>query len=377
MLLTEKYKTRLQELAGVKILSEADNRRIMIDKMGIEPEIAEQIHKLSPKYSIWIANQVVNYPSDDTVYEDELSNNFDYILDWKKGNPNINLNYYDFVSAMEAATDWHDQSYKVHDVEMQNKNIVLQTGPYFWVKLSTEEDCREEGQAMGHCIGDEKIGHPYQVASGRVLAFSMRDSNNKPHITLEILKNGDIVEFKGKENKIPIAKYMPYAIEFLLKKKELWKKITDNTFWKALDKPMAKMLYEKLPKIFSFGLKIKYNLPLNKEEQEKYDEMEEFFVGEFKQCKEVKSEEYPNSIFLKKGDDVLFEIEKFKKLQESKNGNFWVKYGGIWSVFEKKYRLNYQQTQSFIEHQVEKHLKLYGFTPLNTIVKTMFQWKNI
>ena len=245
MLLTEKYKNRLQELAGIpeaKILSEVDNREFIVSKLGLTQHQADFSHnvdkKYSPKYSIWIANQLKNGAP-------ENASDFRLILDWKKANPSVNLNNFDYKSALEASNKWHSEKFKVQDVEMQNKNIVLQTGPYFWVKLSTEEDCKEEGMAMGHCIA----GRFKKYQSGIYIAFSMRDSNNNPHITIEIdVKTKYITEFKGKENKVPIAKYIPYAIEFLLKNKGLWNKITDDTFWNSLDKHTAKMFYKKLQK---------------------------------------------------------------------------------------------------------------------------------
>ena len=85
---------------------------------------------------------------------------------------------------------------------------------------------------MGHCIGQSSHSGP--ISRGEHLAFSMRDRQNKPHITLEINSKGEIIEFKGKQNDVPIPSYMNHAVEFLNQKKDLWNGITDSTFWKGL-----------------------------------------------------------------------------------------------------------------------------------------------
>jgi hypothetical protein len=229
MLLSESYKNRLLELAGVELLSEADQKDIIINKIGLSPELADWAIGLNPKLSIWIANQVKKFNLDKTNESD-----FRDILDWIKGNQGaINIKTYDFESAKKAAKEWHDENFKVNnDLVLKDKKIILQTGPYYWVQLETVEDCIEEGEAMGHCIGDE--GHSGPISEGDHLAFSMRNRENKPHITLEIDSEGNIIEFKGKENKVPIPSYMDHAVEFLKEKKDLWNEITDSTFWNGL-----------------------------------------------------------------------------------------------------------------------------------------------
>ena len=66
---------------------------------------------------------------------------------------------------------------------------------------------------------------------------------------------------------------------------------------------------------------------------------------------EVKN--YPDSVFLFKGDFFLFE-------QDSKNDRFWVNYYEIWSVFESEYHMNYEEIQSFIKYMGGKTFQNEG-----------------
>ena len=109
---------------------------------------------------------------------------------------------------------------------------------------------------------------------------------------------------------------------------------------------------------------------------EKYSKqivIEAFFYEKLNGCEIRFSEEYPSYIFFVKKDKCLFEIYNFDKerrKQESKNGYFNVKYDEIWSVFETRFELDYQQIQVFIQGEVEKLLKLDGLTP----ARDLFHW---
>jgi hypothetical protein len=85
---------------------------------------------------------------------------------------------------------------------------------------------------------------------------------------------------------------------------------------------------------------------------------------------------YPNFLFGFKDDIYLFEIYKSKEInqqkiianyrfgleQDLKNANFWLDYDKIWSVFESKFGMNYNEIKSFMNGMVEKHFKMKGFT---------------
>ena len=71
------------------------------------------------------------------------------------------------------------------------------------------------------------------------------------------------------------------------------------------------------------------------------------------------SKKYPQSIFWKKNDIILFE-------QDFKNGWLRCNYELIWSVLQNKYGYKYTDTQSFIKKWVDRNTKLGGLTPFHS-----------
>ena len=87
--------------------------------------------------------------------------------------------------------------------------------------IIAEEALQNEGKVMGHCVG----GYCDKVFSGESRIFSLRDKSGESHVTVEvvpqyILKLGaepvlDIGQIKGKQNRAPVDKYIPYVQDFI------------------------------------------------------------------------------------------------------------------------------------------------------------------
>lgn len=84
----------------------------------------------------------------------------------------------------------------------------------------------EEGNQLGHCVS----GYCDAVASGESRIYSLRDAKGKSHVTIEVQPPGrygggavsliknttpDIVQIKGKQNRAPVAQYIPYVQDFV------------------------------------------------------------------------------------------------------------------------------------------------------------------
>lgn len=94
-------------------------------------------------------------------------------------------------------------------VEGEDYKVLRAWGDGFkMVQLITPAACKYEGGSMGHCAGGyspEKL-------------ISLWDSKNEPHATLEVYEEYGtlyIKQIKGKQNKAPIPKYVPYIVDFL------------------------------------------------------------------------------------------------------------------------------------------------------------------
>jgi hypothetical protein len=98
---------------------------------------------------------------------------------------------------------------------------------------------------------------------------------------------------------------------------------------------------------------------------------ENFFVGFLNDCELKYTDEYTDVVFYVKNDDIFMELE-------IKDGDLWVDYDNIWSIFEKKYKYNYLEIRELITHLMWKHLKLKDVTPnWQSAGRTARMWKHL
>jgi hypothetical protein len=82
------------------------------------------------------------------------------------------------------------------------------------------------------------------------------------------------------------------------------------------------------------------------------------------------SEIYPDNIFYRKGDNVIFEYNK-------KNGVVLINYNEIWSFFESYFDMEYQQIQDLTKIWVEEHYNLRVTTTQGFGIIPEIGWRNI
>ncbi len=179
----------------------------------------------------WVADQHMKGELD-SFYEEDLSSLYDYedvlhkfrnLVDWINRNPNefLSMSYWE---AIQAAFNWHREIEQAGgddsvSIVSADENVVY-TWPDGWrmVKVPSS-DCSAEGQAMGHCVG----GYGERIDAGQLTIFSLRDPNDKPHVTIQadpIVDNEQktkyiLVQIKGKQNLPPVPKYARYVYEWL------------------------------------------------------------------------------------------------------------------------------------------------------------------
>lgn len=208
---------------------------VIVGKLGLSEEQAIYCIGKHKKYAIWIANQIKDFNID--IHSVDGDNKINRILDWKREVQEVNLNELNFEQAIEMADNYFDSLFIKTSKSLSNKNVVLDCGEYKWVQLKTVEDCVEEGDSMGHCIGNDY--HSNSISSKKSIAFSLRDKYNKPHLTLEAPFNkelnyiGKIFEFKGSKNQIPSTDYVKYFIELL--KEYNFQGYTDSNLHRSLE----------------------------------------------------------------------------------------------------------------------------------------------
>jgi hypothetical protein len=89
---------------------------------------------------------------------------------------------------------------------------------YRIVQMTSVTALDRESAFMGHCVGQG--GYDKALETGSRQFFSLRDADNKPHAKFEVdPAENALLQCKGKENKPPVARYMPQVRAFLTRQK--------------------------------------------------------------------------------------------------------------------------------------------------------------
>ncbi|MCV9964149.1 PcfJ domain-containing protein [Pararhizobium sp. BT-229] len=80
------------------------------------------------------------------------------------------------------------------------------------VRMLSARALDRESELMQHCIGHG--GYDDDLSKDGTLLLSLRDPRGKPHATIEI-EDGELVQFQGKQNRVPLEKYIDRCLPFL------------------------------------------------------------------------------------------------------------------------------------------------------------------
>lgn len=202
----------------------------IVQKMNIPSWVAEEVMEYckqhgTDKYAVWIAREA-NKVSDFNF--DSLNK----IMDWAHSTrPNIlSLSFSD---AQKQSDEWHDNLEKnsskdfAKRLSLDENRIVYRTldNKHFFYLLIPSE-LKYEGQYMGHCIGTNSF-YATRLKKNQIQILSLRDENNLPHVTIEMILQPDGLlrtgQISGKGNHPPIDKYQNMITEyglFLISQKE-------------------------------------------------------------------------------------------------------------------------------------------------------------
>lgn len=81
---------------------------------------------------------------------------------------------------------------------------------FSWVKIFGRESLYREGYMMNNCVSN----YYDDVSCNKTNIYSLRDTNNKPHVTLEV-KNNVVTQIKGNCNLSVKKEYTDYVKDFL------------------------------------------------------------------------------------------------------------------------------------------------------------------
>jgi hypothetical protein len=200
-----------------QIILEKDNRPKIL-KMGISQEVADYLHGIHDKYSLWFADKFNKMPGfvnarNQVQFVRNSQTQITGILDWIRNTPNIQINNFSWEQASEAEKQYHDSLQVSSDLNLEtNKIIQKYDDGFYWVDLESCSD-RSEASAMGHCATTSKGDTLYSLR-----AYNKATKNIEPFITISVSPGkGEWHQCKGKKNSKPKKQYWRYIADILIK----------------------------------------------------------------------------------------------------------------------------------------------------------------
>lgn len=167
---------------------------------------------LSPEIKYWISHNLSNYLQKGTVDENETE--IEHIIDYLQSEKAPKrLKKMSYKEALKSTKKWNDalirKAENCVETEMDTKEFMKFNAGYKFVELVGKQAFLREGNLMRHCVGS-------YYGKDDVVIYSLRDSKNNPHCTIEVQKSGNnINQIKGKGNGSIHPNYIKYVLSFL------------------------------------------------------------------------------------------------------------------------------------------------------------------
>jgi len=273
-----KEKQLMSLLTNGTLLTEADRRQVIMDKIGWSKEWADEFHNLSDKYSVWIADsflkRIMAYYGEDgnavldsyrntppyltRTWTNEIKGNYEYILDWLKSprREQIDLKNLTYNEALKKAGEWHKtlKAEKANQYKEKNEIILDYRNDkgvgFYWVNLG-KSYCDEEAKRMGHC------------GRGRGKLFSLRNINEfgegQSFVTVDY-NDGVTRDFKANGNQKPSEKYHKYIIDLLRQKKYPISHLSNEGHQPETNFKLRDLTKEQIDYVFSKNKALMYDI---------------------------------------------------------------------------------------------------------------------
>ena len=155
------------------------------------------------------------YPRIDDEKIRVILSEVEHILDYIKNSQDEDIQNCSYLRLAKRAKRWmrENQDIATGIVETEKDIEILHKCDHSKLKivrLLTKNACLREGKLMNHCVGG------YNPKESTL--YSLRDSNNYPHATIEVSKSGnEVQQVKGKGNGSIHPKYIYALLHFFEK----------------------------------------------------------------------------------------------------------------------------------------------------------------
>lgn len=218
----------------------------LVTKIGASKEMAEWAYGFSEKYCMWLLNAIKvdrgidyikgNVPPSERITNiipnlfdvknkpeitindlslqkaQEYLNKLKYINNWAN-NPNVatpDLNSMSWDSATNEAKEWYEALEAGSGIQNEHGTVIHKFADgCYWINTHKSFDADEASSAQ-HCG---------KATRDDMVLVSLRNNKKEVLVTFDYdEKTKEVIEFKGKNNTKPVAKYYPYIIWLLSQK---------------------------------------------------------------------------------------------------------------------------------------------------------------
>jgi acetyltransferase-like isoleucine patch superfamily enzyme len=186
----------------------------------------------------------------------EFKDKIHHVVDYLRTLPG-DISRISVLDAISKSEEWTRQLIKKASSDEDSSDVKLikkYPNGMFWVRLLTKQALEREGKLMGHCVG----GYCDYVISEQIIIYSLRDTSNNPHVTIEQREN-IIYQIKGRGNKEVVPKYHKYVIDFINSGNYDEVRDTHNINMIFIDSKLY--TYDNLPKVVKGDLNLS-NTPI-------------------------------------------------------------------------------------------------------------------
>jgi hypothetical protein len=184
-----------KEYARLPWISQAINRGDTLYKVSFPPQLDAQI------------NHIIDYFEYVLTTEDEIPNNL-YLRDLSR------ISYQDAFDKAELWTHWLSKrkSLDTDDPDEGEFEVLKLSDGFSIYQVVSPSALNREGskERMYHCVGS----YAKEVASNKSKIYSLRDRNNCPYCTLELVGK-QIEQIKGYHDGKVEPRYRKYVVDFL------------------------------------------------------------------------------------------------------------------------------------------------------------------
>ena len=199
---------------------------------NFEQNTAMNYAAAAPQFAQWLMIQIRKMRKDREGQEYHLSkmtiiNDASLLYDWYRysiansgqddqGQPRFQIASYDWNGAKKMSEEWHammaGKGSGLMFEPIKEENVVYSFRDGHTIQLVTSEnDLQAEGNKLNHCVG----GYCEDVKNGESVIYSLRDEINSPIATIELNRDGAVVQIQGHSNTEPAEEYTPYIREWV------------------------------------------------------------------------------------------------------------------------------------------------------------------